>query len=136
MIVITSASASKIIVKDIEERLFTTSGLAYIIIANQKIFDLTKIKKIHLFNRKRIMSDSVFYKDGVFKIKNAEVSFEKGYFLDGEFIMINCSSNYNNSFIRSKMAKYKKTHIEFSGVVLKKDTKIYHKFKYSTEPFK
>jgi len=44
--------------------------------------------------------------------------------------MQECFSSYRGSYITSKSAKYKDSSIEFSDVVLKKNNKTYHKFKY------
>ncbi len=82
------------------------------------------------FNRKKVMSESMYYTNGTFYTKNVKVDFERAYFLEGSFYMQNCFTKDGNDTVKSKSAKYDKSFIEYSGVKLKKNNKIYHKFKY------
>ena len=116
--------------KDLQVREFTTSGLSYILEADQKTIDTTVLKKLNLFNRKKIVANSVYYTDGVFNKKNIKVTFKRGYFLEGVFYMKDCYSSNGKDYIKSKTAKYMGSFIEFSGVMMKKNNKQYRKYKY------
>jgi len=133
LLIINSLVAKEIIINNLEEKLLTSSGLSYILKADKKTIDAKKLKKLNFFNRKKIISNSLYYTNGDFSKKNIKVHFKKGYFLEGDFYMQDCFSSYNGAYIKSKQAKYKKSYIEFSGVVMKKNDKIYHKFRYRVD---
>lgn len=118
---------------NLSEKSFTTNGLAYIVQAETKIMDFEKLKKLNLFDRKNTIAKSIYYTKGTFHKKNIKVDFLKAYFYEGDFYMQGCFSTDINSSIKAKTALYKGDYIEFKDLVLKKDGKIYHKFKYRVD---
>jgi len=122
--------ADDIIFQDIKEMEYTTAGLSYIIRANQKTINIDKLKKISLFNRKKVLSDSIYYRDGTFNKCNIAVNFHKGYFFEGAFLMDNCFINYNGASIQATTVEFKEKYIDLRNVILKKNNKEFHKFKY------
>ncbi|MGB3961638.1 MAG: hypothetical protein WBK95_05335 [Sulfurimonas sp.] len=109
--------------------------MIYLLKAEQKTTDIDKLKKINLFNRKSIIANAIFYDNGTFHKKNIKVDFKHGYFYEGDFYMRDCYGSFEGNTIKAKSAVYKKTYIEFKDLVLKKENKIYHKFKYEVETF-
>ena len=122
--------ADDIIFKNIQEREYTTTGLSYILIANQKTVNIDKLRKINLFNRKKVLSDSIYYHDGTFNRYDIAVDFYKGYFFEGAFLMDNCFINYDGASIQANKAEFKEKYIKLENVILKKNNKEYHKLKY------
>ncbi|MEA2017566.1 MAG: hypothetical protein U9N59_03880 [Campylobacterota bacterium] len=113
---------------DIKETSISNRGLQYILEAKQKIILTKKIKKLNIFNRTKIIEDSIYYLNGKFHQKNIVVSFQKGYFFDGKFYMENCNSKYKNKKITSKSAVYNKKSIVFKQVLLHSNKIAYKKF--------
>ena len=72
-IITSSLLAKKITINNLQERKLTTSGLAYIVKANKKIIDIENLKKFNYFNRKKNISESIYYDNGTFYKKNIKV---------------------------------------------------------------
>ncbi len=126
-----SLNAQDIVINDIQERKFTKLALSHIIKATSKTVDLKLLRKINFFNRKNIIANSIYYQNGTFYKKNIKIDFEKAYFYEGIFYMQNCYGKYQDGFIKSKTASYYNNQIEFQNLILKKEKKLYHKFKYA-----
>jgi hypothetical protein len=122
--------SQEIIIENLQEKKFDKNSLIYILKAKQKKIYPKRLKKIHLFNRKKQMAKSVYYTNGTFYKKNIKVDFKKGYFLEGVFYMQDCFAHQKDSTIKAKEAKYKYPNIEFSKVLLKRKNKIFHKIRY------
>ena len=121
---------AELTIEKLTERKFTKSGLSYILKAESKTIDIKKLKKINLFNRKKIISNAIYYTNGAFVKKNIKVNFAKGFFLEGDFYMQDCYSSSKDNYIKSKTAKYDGKKIIFYKVIMQKNKKTYHKFKY------
>lgn len=130
-----SLFSNQLINEYLEERKFDTKGLIYLLKAEQKTTDFDKLKKLNLFNRKHIISNAIYYDNGTLYKKNIKVDFKRAYFFEGDLHMENCYSFFEGATIKAKFAVYKKTHIEFKDLILKKDNVTYHKFKYEVETF-
>lgn len=130
MIFSSIVQTNEITLNGIKEKKFTSTGLDYIIKADKKTIDYLKLRKIHLFNMKEIMSQALYYNNGSFYQKQIKVDFERAYFYEGNFYMQNCFSNTETGSIKAKSAIYKKKYIDFKDLVLEKENKKYHKFKY------
>ena len=115
----------------IKERKYSTSSLIYFIDAKRKTINSQKLKKFNLFNRKKIISESVFYDQGSFQTKDVTVAFERAYFYEGNFHMQGCYTEIQDGYIESKSAIYKKNEIEYKDVMMQKDAKKYRKFYYT-----
>lgn len=113
--------------------MFTTQGLSYLLEAQEKIIDNKLLKKLNFFNRKKIIANSIYYRDGVFRKKNIDINFKRGYFYEGAFYMHDCYSSKNEDYIKAKRAKYMGSYIEFSDVMMKKNSKKYRKYKYTLQ---
>ena len=118
---------------NIQEREFTNEGFLYLIQAEKKVINYKKLRKMNLFNRKKIISEASSYQNGSFKNKQIEIDFAKAYFYEGDFYMQDCYCNYRNGTIKAKDAVYKKTYIEFKGLLLLENGKKYHKFIYRVD---
>jgi len=125
-------NANELMLHNLQEREFTRNGLLYVIKANKKIVNFKRLKKIHFFNRKRLVSEAIYYQNGTLYQKHFKVDFEKAYFFEGDFYMQNCYATLQDGYIKSDFAIYKQNYVEFQKLVMKKENKIYHKFKYIT----
>ena len=122
--------ANELVLQNLQEREFSQNALLYILKASKKTIKPQKLQKFTLFNRKKIASEAMFYDNGTLFQKDIKVDFERAYFYEGDLYMQNCYSSLGDGYIKSDFAIYKKDYIEFKKLVMKKDNKIYHKFKY------
>ncbi len=126
-----SLYANEVTMHNIEEREFTQSSLLYLIKAEKKSIDFKKLKHLSLFNLKKNVSESIFYDKGTLYQKDIKVDFKRAYFFEGNLYMQECYATFKNGYIKADSAIYKRTNIEFKKLTMKKENKLYHKFKYT-----
>ena len=123
-------SANKLVLQNIQEREFSPNSLVYILNANRKIIKFEKLRHFSLFNRKRIVSEAIYYENGTLHQKDISIDFKRAYFYEGNLYMHNCYATLKDGYIKSEDAIYQRTDIKFTKLVMKKKNKMYHKFKY------
>lgn len=122
--------SSQVTINSLKEYHYIKNKLSFILEAKQKTINPKLLKKMHLFNRKKIMSEAMFYTEGTLFTKNINISFERAYFFEGNIYMQDCYSKDKNATIKARNAVYTKDFIEYKNLKLDKSNKIYHKFKY------
>jgi len=123
--------ATKIEYYDIEETSFTTKTTqAYQIKAQKKILNYDKLKKINFINKKKLLSQNIYYQNGYILKQNQKISFDKAYFLEGIFHMLNCKTIFQNSKINAKSCKINKNILQLKDLFLQKNHKTYRKVSY------
>lgn len=132
MVILTSSLvfANPLVFEGVKEQVFTQNGLQYILQAKKKTIDYKKLGKIRLFNSKNIVSQLLYYNQGVFHQKNLKISFEKAYFYEGNLYMQECYTQLEDGYIKAKTAIYRTKYIEYKDVSMEQSKKKYHKFKY------
>lgn len=99
--------------------------ILYKISAEQKdIKTFTNQRKFIFFNKEQFIKDNIFYSQGKFNSKNLSIEFEKGYFLEGKFIMINAKGKYLKTEFNSQKIIYYKKQLELkNSVILENNTR-------------
>ncbi|WP_108064290.1 hypothetical protein [Poseidonibacter lekithochrous] len=124
-------ASTKIKILDLEEYKISENKILYKIKAESKSIDYKKLKKFRIYNKERVISNSSFYTNGKFLSKELNITFKKGYFLEGNFIMLDLHGFYKNNKFRAKKASYRKKDLFMKNVFISIDDKKYKKFKYS-----
>lgn len=116
--------------EDIKESKLTKRGLVYNIFAEAKEINRINIKKFFILNKEEVMSNYIFYRNGLFKTKGLEIDFKKAYFLEGNFIMKNIQGKYNKKRFKAKKAIFKYSTLELENLYISENGKKYKKLKY------
>lgn len=128
----TNISAStKLKILGLEEYKISENKVLYKIEAESKNIDYQKLKKFRIYNKEKVISNSSFYTNGNLSSKELNISFKKGYFLEGNFIMLDLHGFYKNNKFRAKKASYRSKDLFMKDVFISIDGKKYKKFKYS-----
>lgn len=128
----TNISAStKLKILGLEEYKISENKVLYKIEAESKNIDYQKLKKFRIYNKEKVISNSSFYTNGNLSSKELNISFKKGYFLEGNFIMLDLHGFYKNNKFRAKKASYRSKDLFMKNVFISIDGKKYKKFKYS-----
>ncbi len=123
--------ATEIILSDIKEYKIDNQNIKYKIEAKSKTINYDTLKKFRFYNKKEILSKSSFYTDGSYSKKDLLISFKKGYFLEGSFIIFDIVGKYKDTPFKAREAKILKNKIDFKRVFITLDKKRYRKIRYS-----
>lgn len=123
-------SNTKITLENIQEYKITKEKTLYKISAKIKKIDYKKQKKFKFYNKEKVISNSSYYLDGKFESGDLNMNFEKAYFLEGKFIMINTKGKYKNSPFKSKKAIYSRKDLLLKEVFITIEKRNYRKIKY------
>lgn len=116
---------------NIIEHKINNEKLIYRITAKTKEVNNQNLKKDFIFVRKEeIISNNIFYTNGIFEAKNIKIEFKKGYFLEGDFVMIDTAGFYKENEFQSKKTIFKFNSLDFEDVFIKLNDKQYKKLKY------
>lgn len=120
----------KITLLDIEEYKLTEEKRLYKISAKSKNISYKKIKKFRFFNKERFISNSSYYLDGKFESSGLHMTFEKAYFLEGKFIMLNTQGVYKTNPFEAQKAVYTRKDLSFKNILITIGKRKYKKIKY------
>lgn len=123
-------SSNELIFYNIEEYQINTKNLKYKIEAKTKEIDFDKLKKIKIFNIQKKISEASFYTNGKYINKSIEISFEKAYFYQGNFIMENTKTTFDKKILQAKTAIVYKDKILFKNLFMTEKNKKMRKIKY------
>lgn len=118
-------------ITDLIEYKMNDKNIVYKITAEKKITNNQDLKKTLLFiNKEDIVSNNLYYINGIFESKDMKIEFKKAYFLEGNFIMIDTNGFYKENIFQSKKTIFKLTHLELENVIINIENKLYKKLKY------
>ena len=101
------------------------------ITAEKKVINNKDLKKILFFlNKEEIISNKMYYENGIFEAKDINIKFKKGYFLENNFIMIDCIGKYKENDFQSKKTIFKYDKLEFENVFIMIENREFKKLKY------
>jgi hypothetical protein len=104
------------------------------ITAEKKVINNKDLKKILFFlNKEEIISNKMYYENGIFEAKDINIKFKKGYFLENNFIMIDCIGKYKENNFQSKKTIFKYDKLEFENVFIRIENQDFKKLKYSID---
>ena len=104
------------------------------ITAEKKVINNKDLKKIMFFlNKEEIISNKMYYENGIFEAKDINIKFKKGYFLENNFIMIDCIGKYKENNFQSKKTIFKYDKLEFENVFIRIENQDFKKLKYSID---
>lgn len=104
------------------------------ITAEKKVINNKDLKKILFFlNKEDIVSDKIYYENGTFESKDIKIKFKKGYFLENNFIMIDCAGKYKENSFQSKKTIFKYDKLEFENVFIMIENQEFKKLKYCVD---
>lgn len=104
------------------------------ITAEKKVINNKDLKKILFFlNKEEIISNKMYYEKGIFEAKDINIKFKKGYFLENNFIMIDCIGKYKENNFQSKKTIFKYDKLEFENVFIRIENQDFKKLKYSID---
>lgn len=119
-------------IQEVLEQRLNKNGLLYKITANSKTLNYQNLKKNLFFsNKERIVSKNLYYTNGLFETKDINIYFQKAYFFQGDFIMLNAKGLYKSSNFNAEKIIYKQNRLNFKNVFISLDGKKYRKLKYS-----
>lgn len=123
------AHSQSIVFEDILEKKITTSGVAYIIKAQERvIYNSSPIK--FLFGKHRYMSKNLYYKNGSFMKKDILINFKKAYWLEGKFYMKDCSGLFDEYHFKSKETIYSAAKLAFKKILYNHENQYYSNYIY------
>lgn len=105
--------------ENITEYKMDDKKLIYKITAKEKnIKNLKSSKSLIFFNKEKLVSENIFYSNGTFDIKDVNIKFEKAYFLEGKFIMINVKGNYIKTEFISQKVVYEREKLQLKNSLI------------------
>lgn len=118
-------------INNIVEHKINDEKLIYKITAQTKDINNQNLRKNFTFSTKEeVISRNIFYTNGIFEAKNIKIEFKKGYFLEGDFVMIDTAGFYKENEFQSKKTIFKYNSLDFEDVFIKLNDKQYKKLKY------
>jgi hypothetical protein len=120
-----------VVLEEVEEYKITKNKIEYKITANSKNINPKKLKKFKFYNKEKVIAKSSYYLNGKLSTKYLKVNFQKGYFLEGNFIMLDLEGNYKKILFKAKRAVFTKNKLNFKNVFITLNGKKYRKIKYS-----
>lgn len=119
---------------DLVEYKMNDKKLIYKISAEKKTLNNQNLKKSFLFlNKENLISNNIYYSNGVFETKDMKIEFKKAYFLEGNFVMIETNGFYKEYKFNSNKTTFKHDKLELENTLIKIDEKQYKKLKYMLE---
>lgn len=106
--------------------------IVYKITAKTKEVNNKNLKKsFSILSKEKMISENIFYTNGLFETKQMKIEFQKGYFLEGYFVMIDTNGFYKENEFKSEKTIYKSKQLDFENLFITIENKLYKKLKYS-----
>lgn len=117
---------------DLIEYKMNDKKLIYKITAEKKTINNQNLKNSFLFlNKENLISNNLYYSNGIFETKDMKIEFKKAYFLEGNFVMIDSLGNYKNTYFKSKKIIFNNDKLDFENVFINFENKESKKLKHT-----
>ena len=120
----------EMIINNPHTTIFKESHPSYSITSKKYIQNFDKKPSLLFFNIEQYMLSNNFYQDGVFRVKQLEISFHKAYKFASKLYFFQVKGHYNDTTISAKKAIYYHNKLLLKNVTLTSPKKILRRKKY------
>lgn len=115
----------------VEHKIYEDKIVYKITAQTKEINNKTLKKKFSILLKEKMISENIFYINGTFETKQMKIEFQKGYFLEGNFVMIDTNGFYKENKFKSEKTIYNSKQLDFENLFITIENKLYKKLKYS-----